>query len=151
MFLPLILIEMEMGDASMLGTLDFLSLVLVSAGVCFGLWLTGSIEDHRRLAKRGFVINLLCGDFIEACYPHMDANPTVSMSGYVASALSATLLTADCKSSAYLPAPIALWLANDIQRLLMASAVAFGIPFAATVLNQWLMLSINIFTLVHSG
>ena len=147
---------MERGDASMLGTLDFLSLVLVGAGVCLGMWLTtepaaASGDHHNSLAKRGFTINLFCGDFIEACYPFMERHPAVSISGYVASALSATLLTSDCKSSAYLPVPISLWLADDIHRLLLASAVAVGIPFIVTVSNHWLSQSINLFTLAYSG
>jgi hypothetical protein len=140
LFLPLILIEMERGDASMLGTLDFLSLVLVSAGVCLGMWVTSteSVGDYR-LAKRGFAINLLCGDFIEACYPHMEKYPIVSMSGYIASAISSSvLLTSDCKSSAYLPLILSLWLSDDHRRLLLASGIAFGIPFITTLINQLL-------------
>ena len=140
----------------MLGTLDFLSLVLVSAGVCLGMWLTTEPAElvgdhHQSLAKRGFAINLLCGDFIEACYPFLERHPAVSISGYVASTLSATVLTSDCKSSAYLPAPVSLWLADDIHRLLLASAVAMGIPFIATVTNHWLSQSINLLTLACSG
>jgi hypothetical protein len=77
---------MELGDASMLGALDLLSLVLVCAGVCLGVILTGS-EEERSLAKRGITINLLCGDFIEACYPHMERYRLVNLSGYAASSL----------------------------------------------------------------
>lgn len=133
-FLPMILIEMELGDASMLGVLDLLTLVLVSAGVCFGLVLTGS-EEERSLAKRGLKINLLCGDFIEACYPHMERHRLVDLSSYLASFFSAAILTSSCRSSAYLPFPIAIWLADDRKTLLTASAIAFLIPFIATVIN----------------
>lgn len=126
---------MELGDASMTGALDLLTLVLVSAGVCLGLVLTGTDATQRNLGKRGSAINLLCGDFIEACYPHMEQNTLVSMSGYLASACSAIALSGDCKSSAYLPLPAAIWLADDWRRLLVASAIAIGIPFGATIVN----------------
>jgi hypothetical protein len=134
-FLPVILIEMELGDPSMVGTLDLLALVLVCSGVCLGILLTGPQED-RRLAKRAIVINLLCGDFIEACYPYMEASTTVSMGGYVASALSAAVLSGNCKSSAYLPLPVSIWLAEDTTTLLIASSIALVVPFLSTLLNH---------------
>ena len=118
----------------MLGTLDLLTLVLVCSGVCLGLLLTGS-EEERSLAKRGFTINIFYGDFIEACYPHMERHRLVNLSGYVASSLSAMMLTGGCRSSAYLPFPIAIWLADDRKTLLTASLIAFLIPFIGTVLN----------------
>ena len=118
----------------MLGTLDFLTLVMVCSGVCFGLLLTGSEED-RLLAKRAITINLLCGDFIEACYPHMEANILVNFGCYLASSLSAAVLSGNCKSSAYLPFPVAIWLADDTKTLIIASCLAFVIPFLSTILN----------------
>ena len=133
-FLPMILIEMELGETSMLGALDVLTLVLVCAGVCLGIILTGS-ESESRLAKRGIAINLFCGDFIEACYPHMERYRLVNLSGYIASSLSAMITTGSCMSSAYLPFPIAIWLADDRKTLLAASLVAFFIPFTGTVIN----------------
>lgn len=133
---------MELGDASILGVLDLLSLVLVCAGVCLGIILTGS-EEERSLAKRGITINLLCGDFIEACYPHMERYRLVDLSGYAASALSAAILTGSCRSSAYLPFPIAIWLADDRKTLLTASAIAFFIPFIGTVMNYFLHIRTN--------
>jgi len=130
----MILIEMELGDASMLGALDLLTLVLVCSGICFGIIVTGN-EEERRLATRGMTINLFYGDFIEACYPHMDRYQMVNLSGYLASSVSAAILTSKCKSSAYLPLPVAIWLAEDRKTFLAACIVAFSIPFIATVLN----------------
>jgi len=136
-FLPIILVEMELGDASMLGVLDLLTLVLVCAGVCLGLLLIGSKEEYK-LAKRGMAINLLCGDFIEACYPLMERHRIVNLSGYLASTISSAMLTSSCKSSAYLPLPIAVWLADDRKTLFTASTVAFFIPFVGTIVNYFL-------------
>ncbi|OEU09574.1 hypothetical protein FRACYDRAFT_228753 [Fragilariopsis cylindrus CCMP1102] len=135
-FLPIILVEMEIGDASMLGALDFLTLVLVSAGICLGIILTGSTEE-RSLARRGIATNLLCGDFIEVCYPHMEQHYLVNISGYVASSVSVAVLTGGCRSSAYMPFPVAIWLANDQKQFLIASTIAFLIPFIATISNYY--------------
>ena len=135
-FLPIILVEMEIGDASMLGALDFLTLVLVSAGICLGIILTGSTEE-RSLARRGITTNLLCGDFIEVCYPHMEKHYLVNISGYVASSVSVAVLTGGCRSSAYMPFPVAIWLANDQKQFLIASTIAFLIPFIATISNYY--------------
>lgn len=126
---------MELGDASMAGALDLVTLALVSAGVCLGLVLT---DCNRSLGKRGLAINLLCGDFVEVCYPHMERNKLVSVGGYLGSACSAAVLSVDCKSSAYLPFPVALLLADDWRRLLFASGIAASIPFAATIVSYML-------------
>lgn len=127
----------------MLGALDMLTLVLVCAGVCLGILLTGP-QSERSLAKRGMTINLLNGDFIEACYPHMEKYPLVNISGYLASSLSAMIISgSSCMSSAYLPIPIALWLADDQETLLAASMVAFFIPFIGTVINYLIKMNNN--------
>lgn len=128
---------MELGDASMFGTLDLLTLVFVCAGICCGIMLTGA-ESERSLAKRGMTINLLCGDFIEACYPHMERYRLVDLSGYLGSSLSAMMISGSCRSSAYLPFPIAIWLADDRMALLAVAIVAFVIPLIGTVLNYFI-------------
>ena len=134
-YLPLILVEMELGDPSVLGAMDELTLVLVSAGICAGIYVTGTNKDSS-LVKRGLKINLLCGDFIEACYPFMEKSVAVNFGGYVASACSVAILTSKCKSSAYLPFPLALWLADDWKLMLFASMLAMGISFAGVIIND---------------
>jgi len=131
-FLPAILIEMEVGDPAILGAIDQLTLVLVSAGICAGTLVASLLVETRTdtsLLRRGLLINLLCGDFIEACYPLMEQNALVRLGGYIASSCSVGLLSCDCKSSAYLPFPLALWLADDVEVLTLASCIAFGISF----------------------
>ena len=61
-FLPIILIEMEQGEASLWGAVDECTLVVVSAGICAANMLCSSSKHE---CKRGFIINALCGDFIE--------------------------------------------------------------------------------------
>lgn len=135
-YLPVILIEMEVGDAAVFGCIDQLTLVLVGAGICsatlFWAVASGKMED-RSLVTRGLLINLLCGDFIEVCYPIMEQDPIVNFGGYLASACSTCILSIDCKSSAYLPVPIALWLADDWELTILAFSVAFGISFLSTL------------------
>jgi hypothetical protein len=70
----------------------------------------------------------------------MEKNNMVSLGGYLASSVSVTILSSGCKSSAYLPFPIALWLSDEWERILVASAVALFIPFCATVLNYFVFL-----------
>ena len=137
-FLPLILVEMELGDASLFGAMDELTLVLVSAGICAGTWLTGAEKDVA-LVKRGLTINLFCGDFIEVAYPFMEEHTLINIGGYLASGLSVAILSINSKSSAYVPFPLAISLADDWKRMTLASTVAVGVSFLATVTNHILV------------
>jgi len=136
-FLPIILIEMELGNPSMLGCVDFVTLVLVSAGICLGMILTTPSTEERNLARRGWRMNVLCGDFVEACYPYMARHPVINVASYIASALSVLVLTGGCQSSAYLPFLLSIWLAEERSTVLLAASIAFCIPFLATIGNHW--------------
>lgn len=160
-FLPTILIEMELGDASFLGAVDELTLVLVCAGVCAGVLLAGSLrrwlkidDDSDNIAegalcRRGLYINILCGDFIEVCYPFMERHPIINASGYAASGLSSAWLVMEAtsptsvpKSLAYVPLPISIALSRrEWSRMSVACCIAAGIPFAATLLSAMVTLS----------
>lgn len=132
LFLPLILIEMELGDPALLGAMDQLTLVLVSAGICSGTLFASFFVETQidpSLLQRGLLINLICGDFIEACYPMMEKSTIIRFGGYIASSISTGFLSSACKSSAYLPFPTAIWLADDVQVMTLASSMAFGISF----------------------
>jgi hypothetical protein len=148
--LPLILIEMELGDASVLGAVDELTLVLVSAGICAANVLYSTLhsrQDHLStadidLCRRGFFLNIACGDFVEACYPLMENRLAVNVSGYLASGLSTAWLVASSsqtpKSLAYLPLPIAIGVSetNWVQ-MAVAACIAFGISFFGTLIDNW--------------
>merc|ERR1712232_116892 len=104
-FLPLILIEMEKGDSSILGAIDECTLVLVSCGIC-----TANVMlTNDQLPKRGLKINLFCGDFIEVAYPYMEQSKIVNFCAYLASGVSTAFLyirnPIEVASSAYLPLP----------------------------------------------
>lgn len=149
--LPLILFEMERGDPSFLGAVDYCSLCLVSAGVTVATWLLPLPPDHpgnggrdpRPLARRGAYTNLVWGDFVEACYPLVQHSVFLTGAAYAASTLStAVLLQEGGRSSAYMPAPLSLWLASHVEEgegsAWRASLIAFGLPFSATLLrNGW--------------
>ena len=144
-FLPIILIEMETGVPSFWGAVDECSLVLVCAGICLANILvpvqtTIKSMDQTSLSIRGLRTNLLYGDFIEVAYPYMERFPLVNLAGYLASGISVEILcngnTEEVKSSAYLPLPLSVWLAEDIERMLTASAVAFSVPLALTLINN---------------
>ncbi|GKZ00576.1 hypothetical protein MPSEU_001009800 [Mayamaea pseudoterrestris] len=160
--LPLILVEMEHGDPSILGAVDELTLVLVCSGVCLGNLLGrstcssryGQVQDaDASLCWRGLRINLLYGDFVEACYPLMEKSRIINAACYLASGLSCEVLFYPCqstsaasgdaatlavtKSMAYLPWPVSCVLASDqALRFVVASAVAVIVPMCATFLHH---------------
>lgn len=139
--LPVILIEMELGQASVWGAIDECTLVLVSAGICSAnLMMSSSLkETDVSLCKRAVRINLLYGDFIEAAYPFMEESRLVNAAGYLASGISTEFLARnprDILSLAYLPLPVSILLANDWHRMALASFIAFGVSFAGTAINN---------------
>jgi hypothetical protein len=85
--------------------------------------------------KRGMAINLLCGDFVEVCYPSMDQYWIINLGGYLASIASSSMITRQCQSSAYLPLPLSIWLADDWRSMTMACLAAYGISLTATMIN----------------
>jgi hypothetical protein len=148
----LLLVEMEGGEPGFLGAVDELSLVLVCAGIC-----AGNLAAHRAfgsstglsgaeldLCRRGLRTNLWFGDFVECCYPFMEASRFVSAGGYLGSALSSGYLVAAAespgdvpRSMAYLPLPVSVALAGGHwRRYAGACALAAGVPFAATLLRH---------------
>eukprot|EP00542_Grammatophora_oceanica_P013324 CAMPEP_0194041092 /NCGR_PEP_ID=MMETSP0009_2-20130614/12997_1 /TAXON_ID=210454 /ORGANISM="Grammatophora oceanica, Strain CCMP 410" /LENGTH=541 /DNA_ID=CAMNT_0038684445 /DNA_START=38 /DNA_END=1663 /DNA_ORIENTATION=+ len=151
LWLPIILIEMEFGSASLWGTIDECTLVLVSAGICAGNLAVNprtpsddhgqGVETDVALCRRGLRINLLYGDFIEAAYPFMERSVVVNVAGYLASGISTELLTGnptDVLSMAYLPLPVSIWLAKDMRKLSISYASAFTIAFLGTVVANLL-------------
>jgi hypothetical protein len=143
-FLPLILIEMEMGLPSVLGAMDECTLVLVCAGICSGqlLFLSSKTDSTRKaLCRRGLLINLVCGDFIEVAYPFMESSLCVNIFAYIASSLSTWILLkgnpgGTVMSTAYVPLPICIFISNNRSMMLLASSVAFVISFVGVCIDQ---------------
>lgn len=148
--LPLILVEMELGDPSFLGAVDELTLVLVCAGVCLGNMVATICHKNclssadAALSRRGLYINLACGDFIESCYPFMRRSGWINLAGYLGSGFSVAWLlfestTADQvpKSLAYLPLAVSIALAGTLwERMAVASGIAVGFPFVFTMVHH---------------
>lgn len=149
-FLPIILIEMEHGNPSLWGSVDQCVLVMVSAGICAATILTTTTNKNNNnnnnsagvdLPKRGLIINLLCGDFIEVAYPYMEQSKIVNFFAYLASGISTEILyqnssSAAVSSSAYLPLPISILLAKDHYAISLAMLSAFTISFLGMCLNN---------------
>ena len=135
-FLPIILIEMERGETSILGSVDECTLVLVSAGICAANVLTSSDA----LPRRGLKINVLYGDFIEVAYPYMERSNIVNVSAYLACGLSTEILyrndPGSVMSSAYFPLPLSILLARDHFRIAFAMFSAFFVSFGGTLLSK---------------
>jgi hypothetical protein len=148
--LPFCLIEMELGEASFLGAIDELTLVMVCAGICAGTLLARTLLPNHgindgdvALCRRGLVVNICCGDFIEIAYPYMERHVIINAGGYLASGLSSAWLVASAaskeevpRSLAYLPLPVSIALAaNEWERMAVACAIAAGVSTAATLLH----------------
>ena len=83
------------------------------------------------------MINVLFGDYIEACFPFLDRDPTLNFSAYLASAWSGAIAaSAGARGSAYLPAPLAILLSNSPSALALASCIAFTVPFLTGVMSN---------------
>ena len=60
-----------------MGSLDALALVAVGCGACAAQLAAprprdaAGMEADYTLALRGFLVNLLCGDLVEACHPFL--------------------------------------------------------------------------------
>lgn len=143
--LPIILIEMELGGASLWGAIDEATLVLVSAGICSANLVVppggsgGDDAEVKQLCRRGLRINTMFGDFIEVAYPFMEKSTVVNIGGYLASGIATELLTGNSRSvlsSAYLPVPISIWLAEDWTKISLAYAAAFGVSFLGAITSN---------------
>lgn len=150
-FLPIILIEMERGKASLWGAIDECTLVLVSAGICTGNivldWILSNqkptlSEGDIAISKRGLWINILCGDFIEVAYPFMERSWIVNYTSYLACGIATEILYRDqpekVLSSAYMPIFFSIWLSDDWKRMGLACFVAFGISFIGSIIGNYL-------------
>ena len=147
MFLPFILIEMERGRPSLFGSIDECTLVIVSAGICAANLVCSNGNNgtekavvSTNLCTRGLLTNILCGDFIEVAYPFMDADMRVGFSAYLASGVGTEIIYSDqprnVLSSAYLPLPLSIWLADDWKRLGLAYLITFAIAFTGTLASN---------------
>ena len=122
-------------------------LVMVCSGVCAGVLANIAVGGPKSrksdtvadvaLASRGLSINLRWGDFIEACFPFMARNAAVNISAHAAAVVGGAIVGASqCRSSAYLPLPLAIIAAETSSSssfgLVTAVAAAFLIPFLVT-------------------
>jgi hypothetical protein len=135
---PLIMVEMTTGGSfSVLGAFDVACLCCVCAGVCTGIALTSPSPVEARACRRAARINLLLGDYVEACYPFMERSRSVRLGAMLSAGLAgAALLGAGdgpVLSSAYLPVPLGVAIANGQSRTMaLACGLAFVPAFLAT-------------------
>ena len=173
-FLPIILIEMEHENASLWGSIDVCTLVMISTGVCVGNLLVpflvvsgenvlvgdtdsttftdngGDRDDNADavgcISKRGLIINILCGDFIEVAYTFMEQSQIVNLSAYLGSGIATEILVSSCStqvgnncsvlSSAYLPIVGSIALAADWRRMALAIICVFVCSMSGTIIGN---------------
>ena len=154
-FLPAILLEHEALAMSAVGALDVLALCCVGAGACAAQLAVPRGPSPRQapppkgnpegspappappppragadgdLALRGLLVNLCCGDYVEACHPFLARDRALDVAAYAASGL-AGLAGAGARSSAYLPLPLSLFVADEPGAFAAAALVALAGPF----------------------
>lgn len=139
-FLPLIMLEMDSSTgqnaASLLGAIDECTLVMVCAGICAGnLLLPHRIGGSTSLSWQALKTNILCGDFIEACYPSMEKSRLINVAAYLAAGISTEVIVRQrLLSSAYMPLPLSILISSDRWGMIVASSFAFGISFVGTIM-----------------
>lgn len=139
-FLPLIMLEMDSSTgedaASLLGAIDECTLVMVCAGICAGNLVTPfpRLGKNTSLLWQALKTNILCGDFIEACYPSMEKSRLINAFAYLAAGASTEIIVRQrLLSSAYMPLPLSILVSNDRRGMIVASSIAFGVSFVGTL------------------
>ena len=90
-------------------------------------------------SRRAVMINIGFGDFVEACYPHMERSARVNIAAYAGAALAGAVLLAagdapgPPRSSAYLPMPLAAAVSDQPGSFALAAMLAFTVPFALSL------------------
>ena len=110
--MPLIMLEMEVGGFALLGAFDACCLCCVCAGVCAAVAVTTARTAPAEAAasRRAVRINLLLGDYVEACYPcayalssrmHMHMSMSMSMPMSMCTSMSMHMARAHAANAAY--------------------------------------------------
>lgn len=160
--LPLIAMDMELGDFSIFGAFDLMTLCIPSGAICCAIYLLSFLNRikltdekdkiliHSRLGFKGFISNIFFGDFVESCYPYSLEYPVIITAIRISCILSGSLLGIGLiSSSAYLPLPISLYIIpnnevelhifnistlNSLTIAIIASAISFLGPFIVTII-----------------
>ena len=159
--LPLIALDMESGDFSIFGALDFINLCIPCAAICGAIyilaWLNvikltddkNKIPIHLRLGLKGFYSNILFGDYVEGCYPYSLEYPVIIFAVRFACIIGGALVGIGLiASSAYIPLPLSLYIipnteielyifnfttVNSYTITVIACTLSFLIPFIVTL------------------
>ena len=104
---------------SFLGAIDMTGLVMVSAGITLANIILPKQKGEAAVALPGCIINICFGTFVEASYPFMFSNKIV-FAGALASATVGGAIVGlfNVKGTAYVPAVLAPFMANEGKRLL---------------------------------
>ncbi|MCD8083365.1 MAG: PTS sugar transporter [Clostridiales bacterium] len=139
--LPIVLLEMEEMGFSFLGAIDMTGLVMVSAGITLANVIMPKQKGEAAVALPGCIINIGFGTFVEAAYPFMFSNRLVFAGALISATLSGAVVGMfNVKGTAYVPAIVAPFMANEGRGLAFAAAmlVAMGAAFAITLFANML-------------
>ncbi|WP_197021183.1 PTS sugar transporter [Sporolactobacillus terrae] len=129
LILPIILIEIAQAGTSFFGAIDMICLVAIAAGVNTALW----VLHHRKdaAAKKGLVMNVCYGTFVESIYPYFK-NRAILIATLMSAVLSGMLVGfLNLRGTAYVPFIAAPFLSSapTIFILVMTEATVLSFIF----------------------
>ena len=112
-------VELEEMGFSFLGAIDMTGLVMVSAGITLANIILPKQKGEAAVALPGCIINICFGTFVEASYPFMFSNKIVFAGALASATVGGSIIGLfNVKGTAYVPAVLAPFMANEGKRLL---------------------------------
>lgn len=125
--LPIILIEIAQRGTSFFGAIDMICLVATAAGVNAAFFVLNRSE--RVAAKKGLVMNVCYGTFVESVYPYFK-NKAIFISTLASAGLSGMLAGwLNLRGVAYVPFVVAPFLSRSFVSFLLVMTMAMALSF----------------------
>ncbi|MCO7125279.1 PTS sugar transporter [Sporolactobacillus shoreicorticis] len=132
LILPLILIEIAQTGTSFFGAIDLICLVAIAAGVNAAIFVT--IQPDRIAAKKGLVMNVCYGTFVESIYPYFK-NKAILISTVISAGFSGMLVGwLNLRGVAYVPFVLAPFLSNSMVKVLLVMVMAMVFSFICVLI-----------------
>lgn len=127
LILPIILIEIAQTGTSFFGAIDMICLVATAAGVNAAISVLNRSE--RAAAKKGLVMNVCYGTFVESVYPYF-TNKAIFISTLVSACVSGMLVGwLNLRGVAYVPFVVAPLRSHSFVVFLLVMVTAMALSF----------------------
>lgn len=133
--LPIVMLELEATGMSFLGSIDMMSLVMVSAGITLANIVYPRRRSEAAVAAPGFAINIFFGTFVEAAYPFMFSDKLVFASALIAGTLGGAAVGAfNVRGTAYVTTFAAPFLSSDAFGFAVCQIFTMAVAFVLAVI-----------------